>query len=84
MHGTGRGFLIRLGLAAVSALLLVITFVWRDWIEIAFRVDPDRGSGWLEWLVVLVAFSLSLIFSVSARREWRRFTSIAAAGGGTQ
>ena len=84
MHGTGRGFLIRLGLAAVSALLLVITHAWRDWIEIAFRVDPDRGSGWLEWLFVLVTFSLSLIFSVSARREWRRFTSITAVGGGTQ
>jgi apolipoprotein N-acyltransferase len=75
-----RGFLVRLGLAAGSAALFVVTLVWHDWIEIVFRVDPDRGNGWLEWLVVLVAFGLTLIFSISARQEWRRSTSATAVG----
>jgi hypothetical protein len=82
MHGVGRGVLVRLGLAAGSAALFVVTVVWHDWIEIVFRVDPDRGSGWLEWLIVLVAFGLTLTFSISARREWRRSTSAAAVSDG--
>jgi apolipoprotein N-acyltransferase len=76
----GRGLAVRLALAAGSAALFVITLVWHDWIEIIFGVDPDRGNGWLEWLIVLVAFGLTLAFSVSARQEWRRSASAAAAG----
>jgi hypothetical protein len=82
MHRVGNGFFVRLGLAVGSATLLVVTVVWPDWIEIVFRVDPDRGNGWLEWLVVFVAFGLTLIFSIGARREWRRPTSAAEVGDG--
>ena len=78
----GRGFLVRLALAAISAALFVVTLVWHDWVEIVFRVDPDRGNGWLEWLIVAAALGLTLIFSVSARQEWRRSTSAAAVGDG--
>jgi hypothetical protein len=68
----GSRFWVRLTLAAMSAALLVVTLTWHDWIEIVFRVDPDHGSGWLEWLIVILAFGLTLTFSVSARQEWRR------------
>ena len=30
----------------------MITFVWRDWIEILFRIDPDERSGAVEWVIV--------------------------------
>jgi hypothetical protein len=78
MHSVGYGFFVRLGLAVGTAALFVVTVVWPDWIEIVFRVDPDRGNGWLEWVVVFVAFGLTLIFSIGARREWRRLTSASA------
>jgi hypothetical protein len=78
----GRGFWVRLALAAISAALLVVTLVWHDWVEIVFRVDPDRGNGWLEWLIVAAAFGLTLTFSVSARQEWRRSTSATTVGVG--
>src|SRR5262249_47057963 len=58
--------LVRLALAAPSAALLVVTLVWHDWIEIAFRIDPDHGSGWLEWAIVAAAFALMLTFSMGA------------------
>ena len=80
-HRVGRGFWVKLALAAISAALLVVTIVWHDWIEIVFRVDPDHGSGWLEWLIVILAFGLTLTFSISARQEWRR--PVPAVGDGT-
>jgi len=71
-HNAGSRFWVRLILAAISAALLVVTLAWHDWIEIVFRVDPDQGSGWLEWLIVVLAFCLTLTFLTSSRQEWRR------------
>lgn len=66
-----RRFWTTAGLAATSALLLLLTLVWRDWIEIVFRVDPDQGSGRAEWLIVAVASAATVIFAIAARIEWR-------------
>jgi hypothetical protein len=82
MHSAGRGFWVKLALAATSAALLAVTLLWHDWIEILFRVDPDHGNGWLEWLIVVAAFSLMVTFSIGARQEWRRSASVTVAGGG--
>ena len=82
MRGTGRGFWVRLALAATSAALFAVTLLWHDWIEIVFRVDHDRGNGWLEWLVVVAAFGLTVTFSIGARREWRRSASVTTVGDG--
>lgn len=68
-------FWIEIGLAVASGFLLVLTLVTREWIELAFGVDPDRGSGSLEWLIVACLALLTLLFSAVARRERRRPTS---------
>jgi hypothetical protein len=65
-------FWIEAILAAASALLLVLTLVWEDWIEIVFGVDPDNHSGSLEWLIVIVCLCIAVVFSLLARQEWRR------------
>jgi hypothetical protein len=65
-------FWIETALAIASAALLVITLAWKDWIEIVFRVDPDAGSGALEWAIVAVAVCSTLVFAALARTEWRR------------
>ena len=58
-------------LASLSAFLLMLTLVLPDWIEVVFHVDPDGGSGELEWLIA-GAFALSTVgFGLAARREWR-------------
>lgn len=60
------------GIAAGAAfLLLVVTLVWPSWIELGFGMDPDRGSGVVEWLIVLVAAMGLLGSSALALREWR-------------
>jgi hypothetical protein len=70
--------------ATVSGVFLVLAILWRDWIEIVFHVDPDRGNGAVEGLIVL-ASRLSLSCSVSSlepngvgpgqRRSPRHWTS---------
>jgi hypothetical protein len=65
-------FWIEAVLALVNAALLVITVVWKDWIEIVFDVDPDAGSGAVEWGVVAITLILTIAFLALARREWRR------------
>ncbi|MEU2062459.1 ABC transporter permease [Streptomyces sp. NPDC013455] len=58
--------------ATVSGILFIVTLLWRDWIERLFGVDPDMGSGALEWTIVLVALIATVGFSLLARSEWRR------------
>ncbi len=65
-------FWVEAGLAAFSAVLLLVTLVTREWIELVFRVDPDHGNGSLEWLIVAVAIVATITFSVLARLEWQK------------
>jgi hypothetical protein len=73
-HGTRRqkSVWIELVLASFSALMFLITFVWRDWIELIFNVDPDRGSGLLEWAIVASLGAATIGTGLLARAEWRR------------
>jgi len=65
-------------MAMVSGAFFLVTLLWRDWIEIVFRTDPDRHSGSLEWLIVAVALASTAIFSILAHAEWRRAPRAAA------
>jgi hypothetical protein len=74
-----KRFWIELGLGVLSGLLLVLTLVTREWIELLFGVDPDGGSGALEWVIVACLVLLTLVFSALARREHRRPISVRTA-----
>src|SRR5713101_4167516 len=54
-------FWAEIGLGLASALFAVLTLLWRDWVEIVFRVDPDHHSGSLEWTIVAAAVAFTLI-----------------------
>jgi hypothetical protein len=64
------GFEITLACGALT--LAVVTAIWRDWIEIVFNVDLDKGSGSFEWLIVVACLAIAAMCGVAARRQWRR------------
>ncbi len=65
-------FWLETGMATVTTFLFVITLVWHDWIEIVFNVDPDRGSGLLEWSIVGALLVVTIALFTFARYEWRK------------
>jgi hypothetical protein len=75
-----RRFWVELTLAAASAVFLLLTLLWKDWIEIVFGVDPDNHSGSLEWLIVVLSAITTLVAGGLARWEWRRQRIAAEAG----
>jgi hypothetical protein len=72
MQGVRRRFWVESALAAVSVFLVLLTLVWKDWIEEIFGVDPDHGNGSLEWLIAVAFAAVAIAFSAGARRERRR------------
>jgi hypothetical protein len=67
-----KRFWLELGAAAVSALALLATLLWREWIELVFHVDPDHGRGSLEWVIVGVTAVVAVGCASLAPFEWRR------------
>jgi hypothetical protein len=65
-------FWIELSAGIVGAIASLVTIFIPDWIELMMHVDPDEGSGSLEWVIVAGLFALSAIASVLARRTWVR------------
>ncbi len=77
MRRLGAWFWVEAAAAALCVLLLVLTVVWKDWVEIVFRVDPDHHSGWLESAIVLACITVTVGLSALARLEWRRAAATA-------
>jgi hypothetical protein len=78
MNGIRRRFLIEAGLGTATFVLMVVTLVWHDWIEIVFGVDPDNHNGVFEWLVVAILALVTITLAVLARIDFRRLRSAAA------
>lgn len=74
-NGLRRRFYVESGMSAASLILLIITLVDNQWIEAVFGVDPDEGSGSLEWLITAVLIVVTLAGAIFARLEWRRADS---------
>lgn len=60
------------GLALAAAILAVVTMINAEWIEFLFGVDPDNGSGALEWALVIVLAVAAVAVGTVARHEWQR------------
>jgi hypothetical protein len=65
-------FWLEIALASVTSFLLLITLLWRDWIELVFGWDPDRRNGSVEWLIVGGLFVVTATMFALASIEWRR------------
>ena len=77
MRTTRIRFWILVALAVLSAGLALLTVVTREWIEVLFGVDPDNGSGALEWAIVIALFVASAALALIARWDRRRYVAIA-------
>jgi len=71
-------FWIEVILAAVTAALLLLTLISREWVEEVFGVEPDAGSGALEWAIVIALAVATVAFSLLARAEWKRGAALKA------
>ena len=72
MHAVRLRFWLEAVLGAASFILMIITLISHDWIEILFGIDPDGGNGTLEWAIVGVLAVCALATGGLAHREWRR------------
>ncbi len=64
------------GTALLMGGLSLLAVVWPDWIESVFGVDPDQGTGSVEWAMVAVPLLAMVLFGYLARRQWRRLASV--------
>ena len=71
-------FWLESSLAAATFALAVLTLITRDWIEQIFGVDPDAGSGALEWAIVAAGLVATVALVLLARREWRTAVAVAS------
>lgn len=77
-QGLGGWFWIEATLSAVTVVAAVVTLLWRDWIELVFGVDPDQGSGEVEWALIGALLVVSAILTTVAARGWQRMVGAAA------
>jgi undecaprenyl pyrophosphate phosphatase UppP len=70
-QGLRHRFWLESILGSITCILAVITLFWHDWIEAVFGVDPDKGNGSAEWLVVVVLLVITATLAAAARLEWR-------------
>ena len=68
----GGRFFAESGAALAGSLLAVVTLARPDWIELAFGVDPDAGSGLTEWALVAALALIAVTCAALAWRDWRK------------
>jgi hypothetical protein len=59
-------------MAGVTGALFLATVLWPTWIEMVLGVEPDGGDGTLEVGLTAALSLTTVVFSVLARRTWRR------------
>jgi hypothetical protein len=63
-------------LALISAGLFVLTLINPEWIEALTGLEPDAGSGALEWLIAAAFLVAAVVTAVMARRDYRQLASL--------
>jgi hypothetical protein len=56
--------------ATLGVLLFVLTLVTREWIEKLTGLDPDGGSGALEFAIAAGLLAVAAISGLAARRDF--------------
>jgi hypothetical protein len=69
-------FWLELCVGVGCAVLAVLTVFWPQWIEEVLGVDPDAGSGALEWAIVVVLAVSAIALPLRARVHWLRLREL--------
>ena len=64
--------------ATATGILTILTLITREWIEMIFGLDPDNGSGAVEWLIVVALAAATLNFGLLARNELATTSSLSS------
>lgn len=72
-------FSMEAALAILALALFVLTLLLPEWIELLWGVNPDGGSGALEWGIAALCLGLFLMFSALGHAKWKRHV-VSAAG----
>lgn len=70
-------FWLEAAAAAIGIALFVLTLITREWFEALTGIDPDGGSGALEFGLAAAVFAVAVGSAVAARRTYRRATATA-------
>ena len=65
-------------LGLVSLGLAILTTINPEWIEALTGLEPDAGSGALEWAIVIVLAIAATVFGALAVRDGRRLSATRA------
>lgn len=71
-------FWVFIGAGVTFTLLFAITLMWPNWLELVFHIEPDEGSGAVEWLIVGVSGATALLCFILTGREWHRTSQVNA------
>ena len=75
MERLRRRLRIEVVLAVISAMLCVLTLVFPEWIEELTGLEPDAGSGALEWIIAGIFLAAATGSAILARRDYRRLAA---------
>jgi ABC-type thiamin/hydroxymethylpyrimidine transport system permease subunit len=75
MERLRRRLRIEVALAVISAAMCVLTLVFPAWVEELTGLEPDAGSGELEWIVAGVFLAAAVVAALLARRAYRRLAA---------
>jgi len=65
-------FWVEAAFGAISTVLLVLTVVVPNWIELLFSFAPDAGNGSTEWELAFSLAAVSVVMFAFAGRTWRK------------
>jgi ABC-type thiamin/hydroxymethylpyrimidine transport system permease subunit len=75
MERLRRRLRIEVVLAVISAALCVLTLVFPEWIEALTGLEPDAGSGELEWVISGIFLAAAVVSALLANRDRRRLAA---------
>ena len=67
---------IEMALAILTAAVVILTLISREWIEALAGFDPDHHDGAFEWFIVAALVLLSAVLFTRARSEWRKVQAL--------